>query len=98
MKQIIEKYEKELEEAQKILNLPHDKEYEIQILERISNLKTFIYELKKVQELRDQEQAVMHCMEPHCMNPATKDYNGHNHFVCDYHYEKLNDYFDEEYD
>ena len=55
-------------------------------------------ELKKVQELRDQEQAFMHCMEPHCMNPATKDYNGHNHFVCNYHYEKLSDYFDEEYD
>ena len=50
MKQIIEKYEKELGEAQKILNLPHDKEYEIQILERISNLKTFIHELKNLSD------------------------------------------------
>jgi hypothetical protein len=29
--------------------------------------------------------------------PATKDYNGHQHYVCDRCYKNLNDYFDEEY-
>lgn len=51
-----------------------------------------------IEDIEIEETIFMHCMEPHCINQATKDYNGHNHFVCDYHYEKLNDYFDEEYD
>lgn len=37
------------------------------------------------------------CKEKNCKNYATKDYNGHDHWVCDYHYTKLNDDFDEEY-
>lgn len=37
------------------------------------------------------------CKERNCKEPATKDYNGHEHWVCDYHYDKLNDEFDEEY-
>lgn len=37
------------------------------------------------------------CREKNCYEPATKDYNGHQHYVCDRHFEKLNDYFDEEY-
>lgn len=37
------------------------------------------------------------CMESNCDKPATKDYNGHGHWVCDRHYDKLNDEFDEEY-
>lgn len=43
--------------------------------------------------------AVTHgiCKERSCNEPATKDYNGHEHWVCDYHYDKLNDEFDEEY-
>lgn len=43
--------------------------------------------------------ALMHgiCKERNCNEPATKDYNGHEHWVCDYHYDKLNDEFDEEY-
>jgi len=36
------------------------------------------------------------CMEG-CGKPATKDYNGLFHWVCDYHYDKLNDEFDDEY-
>jgi hypothetical protein len=31
-------------------------------------------------------------------DPATNDYNGHGHYVCDHCYKRLNDYFDEEYD
>jgi hypothetical protein len=37
------------------------------------------------------------CKEKNCENYATKDYNGHDHWVCDYHYNKLNDDFDEDY-
>lgn len=37
------------------------------------------------------------CKERNCKTKAEKDYNGHGHWVCKYHYEKLNDYFDEEY-
>ena len=37
------------------------------------------------------------CLEKNCSEKATKDYNGHKHYVCDYHYRRLNDYFDEEY-
>lgn len=37
------------------------------------------------------------CKEKNCTEKASKDYNGHKHYVCDYHYRKLNDYFDEEY-
>lgn len=37
------------------------------------------------------------CCEGGCKEIATKDYNGHGHFVCSDHYDKLNDYFDENY-
>jgi hypothetical protein len=37
------------------------------------------------------------CMEQNCKDKATIDYNGHGHWVCKYHYDKLSDYFDEEY-
>ena len=37
------------------------------------------------------------CLENNCEEKATKDYNGHKHYVCDYHYRKLNDEFDEDY-
>ena len=37
------------------------------------------------------------CLEKNCKEKATKDYNQHGHYVCDYHYEKLNDEFDEDY-
>ncbi len=37
------------------------------------------------------------CKERNCESKAEIDYNGHNHWVCKYHYEKLSDYFDEEY-
>lgn len=37
------------------------------------------------------------CKEKNCKANATADYNGNGHYVCDYHYQKLNDYFDEEY-
>lgn len=37
------------------------------------------------------------CKEKNCKEPATTDYNGHQHYVCAYHDKKLSDYFDEEY-
>ena len=37
------------------------------------------------------------CKEAGCKRLATKDYNGHGHWVCDEHFESLNNYFDEEY-
>lgn len=37
------------------------------------------------------------CVEVGCCKGATKDYNGHNHFVCDSCYDHLNNEFDEEY-
>ncbi len=37
------------------------------------------------------------CKERNCKDKATIDYNGHGHWVCRYHYDKLSDYFDEEY-
>lgn len=37
------------------------------------------------------------CKEKNCNEKATTDYNGHGHYVCEYHDRKLNDYFDEEY-
>ena len=37
------------------------------------------------------------CKEKNCNKFATKDYNGCGHFVCDYHDEKLNNEFDNEY-
>lgn len=37
------------------------------------------------------------CKEKNCNSYATKDYNGHEHWVCDYHYNRLNNEFDEEY-
>lgn len=38
------------------------------------------------------------CKEANCKNKATRDYNGYEYWVCKYHYDKLSDYFDEEYD
>jgi len=35
------------------------------------------------------------CNQPNCKEIAAMDYNGDK--VCEYHYKKLNDYFDEEY-
>lgn len=40
---------------------------------------------------------VQKCMENNCKENATKDYNGHGHWVCERHYDKLSDYFDDEY-
>ena len=40
---------------------------------------------------------IFYCMETGCIKPSTKEYS-EDHFVCDRHYESLNDYFDEEYD
>ena len=37
------------------------------------------------------------CKERNCEKEATIDYNQHGHWVCQYHYDKLSDYFDEEY-
>jgi len=37
------------------------------------------------------------CKERNCETKAEIDYNSHGHWVCKYHYEKLSDYFDEEY-
>lgn len=37
------------------------------------------------------------CVEHNCKKFATADYNGHGHWVCDYHNEKLNRDFDEDY-
>ncbi len=37
------------------------------------------------------------CKEKNCEKKAIIDYNGHGHWVCRYHYDKLNDQFDEEY-
>lgn len=37
------------------------------------------------------------CKEENCEEKATKDYNGHKHYVCDFHYDKLNKEFDEDY-
>lgn len=37
------------------------------------------------------------CKERNCKDDATIDYNGHGHWVCKYHYDKLSDYFEEEY-
>jgi acyl-CoA thioesterase YciA len=37
------------------------------------------------------------CKYKNCDRFATHDYNGHGYFVCDMHYEKLSDEFDNEY-
>ena len=37
------------------------------------------------------------CVEKGCCKGATKDYNGHKHFVCDSCYDHLNNEFDEDY-
>jgi len=70
------------------------------LLERQELQDDFNYwsDVKKEIEKKDSIISVSICMEDNCMNPATKDYNGHGHFVCDRHYEKLNNEFDEEYD
>jgi hypothetical protein len=46
---------------------------------------------------KEPEKDLGYCTERYCRELATKDYNGCGHYVCDYHFEKLNDYFDEEY-
>lgn len=37
------------------------------------------------------------CMEKGCSRFATKDYNGHQHWACDRHFDKLHDEFEDEY-
>ena len=37
------------------------------------------------------------CKEKNCTRPATIDYNEHEHWVCQEHYDSLSRYFDEEY-
>jgi len=49
----------------------------------------------KVQENHVPDHGI--CKEPNCNEKATIDYNGHGYWVCRYHYDKLSDYFDEEY-
>lgn len=44
-----------------------------------------------------QKEGLGTCKEKGCERVATKDYNGHGHYVCEQHYESLSNYFDEEY-
>lgn len=37
------------------------------------------------------------CMYEGCNDFATKDYNSHEYYVCEHHFDKLNDEFDDEY-
>lgn len=37
------------------------------------------------------------CQEGKCEEWASKDYNGHGHYVCERHYDKLSEEFDNEY-
>ncbi|HWY34398.1 MAG TPA: hypothetical protein VNX68_07105 [Nitrosopumilaceae archaeon] len=37
------------------------------------------------------------CVENNCKRPAVIDYNEHEHWVCQEHYDSLSRYFDEEY-
>lgn len=46
---------------------------------------------------KENTQVPLFCMEEGCIQPAAIDYNDHGHWVCMYHYDKLNDEFDEEY-
>lgn len=37
------------------------------------------------------------CVEKNCNDDAVRDYNGHGHWVCDYHDRKLTNEFEEDY-
>lgn len=52
---------------------------------------------KRFREL-ESNQSIGKCVEKNCTKNATKDYNGHKHFVCDDCYDSLTRYFEEEYD
>ena|ERR1035437_3380053 len=49
------------------------------------------------EEIVDIDKGLGICVEKGCKKFATKDYNGHKHYVCDSCYEHLNNEFDEEY-
>jgi hypothetical protein len=54
-------------------------------------------EESEYQEYQKQKEGLGKCKEKGCERVATKDYNGHGHYVCEQHYESLSNYFDEEY-
>ena len=49
-------------------------------------------------KVADEDKGLGKCMEKNCNKLATIDYNGHKHYVCKYHYEKLTREFEEDYD
>lgn len=49
-------------------------------------------------KVADIDKGLGKCMEKNCNRFATTDYNGHKHYVCKYHYEKLTREFEEDYD
>jgi len=57
------------------------------------------YEVEVQQLTKENERLKegMKCKEKNCKDLAIKDYNGHQYWVCNRHFDKLNDEFDEEY-
>lgn len=49
-------------------------------------------------KVADIDKGLGKCVEKNCNKFATTDYNGHKHYVCNYHYEKLTREFEEDYD
>lgn len=52
---------------------------------------------RKEHEAQTVDKGLGRCKERYCPNYATTDYNGHGHYVCEYHDDKLNREFEEEY-
>lgn len=82
------------------LTYDHQISVKIDIENKVKNLKEQLSEVNKsaiggVSNCADKGHGI--CMEKNCNEHATIDYNGHGYWVCDYHYNKLSDEFDEEY-
>lgn len=69
----------------------------IPLIEKLYNDISIPVEKRVSPKVADVDKGLGKCMEKNCSKFATTDYNGHKHYVCDYHDKKLNDEFDEEY-
>ena len=50
-----------------------------------------------LESIKEEEKNNKICMEDGCMADAVYDYNGHGYWVCERHFDLLNEEFDNEY-
>ena len=71
----------------------NDSDFHNKVCDMIENRKKFMSMTQE--QFHDGVQ--VSCAEKNCKHYAVRDYNGCGHWVCEYHFNKLSDEFDDDY-